>query len=227
MNKHSYVSISNTTSDQPILIVDRDGQLGVPLAQKISREFLTVLVTARQLPQMQNIIHVPYKYKVPIIPDNTFSKIFLHYQDPKELLVMLPSYIRKAQSTRTPLFCLLHISQATQTLISEICNSYGYASVFVYGELFGERITEHNIFNNFLHQAKTRGSMSIPNNGLDKIYPVAFTDVINGIVQVVFSGSLASRTYLLFPKTPITSLAAARMIPLKPNSPKLPLLSGI
>ena len=62
--------------EYPILIVDKLGILGEALAKEISSESLVIFVSSRKI-ENDNIIHIPYVKKIPTIPDNTYSHIFI------------------------------------------------------------------------------------------------------------------------------------------------------
>src|ERR1039457_2682784 len=95
---------SEISQKLPLLIIDKKGKLGTSLAEKFKEQFLIVLVSGRELDVHENIIHIPYRKKIPLIPDNVYSHIFVIYNGEKEILDMLSSFVKKADETNSKLF---------------------------------------------------------------------------------------------------------------------------
>src|SRR6185437_5025079 len=94
--KRPVLVTSEEISKLPILIVDKKGIVGSALAKLLRDQFLTVVVTAVDVPKHANIIHVPYHKKIPMIPDNAYSHMFVIYNGESELLDMLSAFEEKA-----------------------------------------------------------------------------------------------------------------------------------
>src|SRR2546423_1022745 len=84
----------------PILIVDKKGFVGKALAKILRDQFLVVVVTAGDVERHDNVIHIPYRRKIPLIPDNAYSHFFLVYNGESELLDMLSSFVEKAETVK-------------------------------------------------------------------------------------------------------------------------------
>ncbi len=197
----------------PILIVDKKGGFGTMLAQKLQEHFLVVLVS-KDVPDFhKNLIHVPYKRKIPTIPDNTFTQIFVFYNGEEEVLEMLPSFMKKANDTGGKLIFILSLFQSNEKIFKRISHhTYHSMQTILYGEVFEQKATSSNVVNFFVHQARGKGKLEIPNDGMDKYYPVFDEDVITVIIATAFSQGKPNKLTFVFPKVPFTALSIARII---------------
>src|SRR5579859_7318137 len=93
----------------PILIVDKKGFIGNALAGILRDQFLVVIVTSAEVQHHDNVIQIPYKRKVPMIPDNAYSHIFIIFNGEGELLDMLASFEKKAEVIKARLFFIASV----------------------------------------------------------------------------------------------------------------------
>lgn len=197
----------------PLLIVDKQGILGAELAQHLQEQFLIVLVSGRDLDVHENIIHIPYRKKIPLIPDNAYSHIFLVYNGEEELLEMLPSFMKKTMEGNTKLLFITSFLHCTEKLSRRLAHhAYHALQIVVYGELFDNYGLEANIVNSFVHQARVYGKVEIPNSGLGKHHPILLTDVLMAVIATAFSEEKLQRVLLAFPKHSVTEISLARML---------------
>src|SRR5438105_3299978 len=110
-NSQPFYVASEVRQQNPLLIIDKKGTIGIPLARKLQEEFPVVLATALDMEAEKNIIHIPYHKRIPTIPDNAYSHLFLIYNGEKETLVMLSSFMRKAQQTEGKVFFVVSLEQ--------------------------------------------------------------------------------------------------------------------
>lgn len=202
------------TSAKPVLIIDKKGVLGVTLAKKISQDYVVILVTGREVSLFKNLIVIPYKRKIPLIPDNTFRQIIVVSYDEAEIFTMLPALEKKAEEAKIRIAFVMALRLGTEALYKRLLQRYPKISLFITGDIFDGDIWELNLVSDFLSQIKKHGRVVIPNTGLYKTYPVAFDDVIAGIIKAIFVDSLDKRIYKLFPSYSITALSVARMLKL-------------
>lgn len=202
----------------PILIVDKKGIIGTELADKLKKQFLIVLVSPEQVPVDgkepevdTNIIHIPYRRKVPIIPDNTYSHIFVFYNGEKEILDMLPAFMKKAKETGDKLFFLTSLTHSSETLFRRFAHPlYQSITVLLYGEVFDNKISSPNIVNLFIYQAVKYGRIVIPNEGLGKLYPIYLEDLLIVVIAAAFATELKRGNLFIFPRHPFTEISVAR-----------------
>lgn len=200
----------------PLLIIDKTGLLGTGLTEKIHEQFLVVLVTptiSEELSAKKNVIHIPYRKKIPLIPDNIYSHVFLFYSGENELIDMLPSFTRKANESAGKLFFITSLFHSNQSLIKHLSHhAYHHLRVLLYGEIFDNELKEENLLNYFIFQARVNGRIEVPNNGLGKLYPVHIDDVLSALIAVAFAHERPSKILLAFPKHEISELSVARML---------------
>lgn len=204
---------SEFNNKNPILIIDKKGIIGTYLANRLKEQFLVVLVSGRQLSYHNNIIHIPYRRKVPVVPDNSYSHYFIFYNGESELFDMLPSFVNKANSTKGKVFFLTPLEYSSSALFKKLSNhTYYHMKNIVYGEVFdgGTRIV--NMVNYLIHSARTYGRVILPNEGISKIYPVWIEDLLAVIIASAFSEENPVKLMHVFPKTPFTEITVARIL---------------
>ncbi len=201
------------SQELPVLIVDKKGEIGCLLAEKLQEKYLTLFVSSKEPRSLKNIIHVPFLKKVPVIPDNNFSFIFLFYHGEKELVDAIPSFIKKARDSDAKLIILTDIFHYRKDLSRALFHHYDKAQIFVYGDVFGQSLSPTSPVKSLLFSAKTYGRVDLPNSGLDMIYPVFDEDVVDAIIKVVFSSDASlSSIFLLYPSHSVTQITVARLL---------------
>src|SRR6185369_9996515 len=111
------ILISTESVDKsPLLIIDKKGIMGVTLAKQLHEQYLVVLATGTEVDVHKNIIHIPYHKKVPTIPDNQYSHLFVFYNGESEILDMLPALMKKAQMSRGNLLFITSLPYSTADL---------------------------------------------------------------------------------------------------------------
>lgn len=200
----------------PLLIIDKTGVLGIALAKKLHGQFLVVLVTptvSEDLAAKRTVIHIPYRKRIPLIPDNIYSHVFLFYNGEDELLDMLPSFMKKANESAGKLFFITSLFYSSETLFKQLSHHlYHNLRIALYGEIFDNELQEENLVNFFIFQARLHGRIEVPSNGFGKLYPVHLEDVLSAIIAVAFAHARTSRVLFVFPKHEISETSAARII---------------
>ena len=196
----------------PVLIIDKKGIVGSSLAHKLKEQFLVVLVSGNALEFHKNIIHIPYKRKIPVIPDNTYSHIFVFYNGEEEVLAILPTLVKKANESSGRVFFLTSLTHGSSGLYKHLGNHLYYSmKVIIYGEVFDEDTRLPNMVNYFIYQARRQGRLEIPNEGLGKLYPVFLHDLLAVIIATAFAHETTRGVLLAFPRTPFTEMSVARV----------------
>ncbi len=203
---------SEENNSLPILIIDKKGIIGTALANKLKDQFLVVLVSGKQLEFHNNIVHIPYRKKIPVIPDNSYSHIFVFYHGEEEILEILLPLIKKANETAARLFFFASLINSSEQLFRRLSNhAYHRTKVVLYGEVFDEKIQNPNMVNLFIHQARTYGRVVIPNEGIGKLYPIYLEDLLIVIVAASFSMEAKGGNLFVFPRHPFTEITVARV----------------
>lgn len=196
----------------PLLVIDKKAFIGGALVERTSKEFLSVLVGGQEFDAQKNIVHIPYRRKIPMIPDNRYSHIFIVYNGEREILEMLPSFVKKAQQTNARMFLIVPLFLNSEQLLRRMSHPlYGEVHILVYGEVVDDKTTEPNMVNVFLHQARTSKILEIPNEGLGRVYPVFLDDIVSAIAGEAFSHERHGRLRYIFPRHEYTDLSVARM----------------
>lgn len=208
---HLVTTVEN--KNLPVLIIDKKGFVGSALADKLMEQFLVVFVSAESGEAHKNIIHIPYRKKIPVIPDNSYSHIFVFYNGEEELLQMLPALMKKANSTAGRLFFLTALGNGSEALYRRLSqHNYHSMKVIVYGEIFDEETKLPNMVNYFIYQVRQSGRVVIPNEGLGKLYPIFLPDLLAVVIASAFSHEIKHGTLFVFPHSPFTEMSVARII---------------
>ena len=77
MEKSAYKT-TERKAEEIILIVDKIGVIGEALAREFSKDFFVVLVSGRPLSEKsKKVSRIHFRGKIPKVPKNNYSKIFL------------------------------------------------------------------------------------------------------------------------------------------------------
>ena len=130
--------VQEDTEKPPILVVDKGGLFGSKLAELLAKKHLVVLVTGRlDSAEKENIITVPFVKRVPRIPDNKYSQIFIIDDQSRETRNSLNGYINKSQFDKVALFFVTDIRKLDGRILSEINASPQRVKLILLGDLFG------------------------------------------------------------------------------------------
>ena len=211
--KRPHLITSELSNKNPVLIIDKKGIIGTYLANKLKEQFLVVLVSGRQLSYHDNIIHIPYRKKVPIIPDNSYSHYFIFYNGETELLDMLASFVKKANLTKGKMFFLTSLEYSSPALFRRLANhAFYHIKIILHGEVFDGGTKIVNMVNYLIHSARTYKKVMLPNEGVSKIYPVWIEDLLAVIIASAFSVENPLKHILAFPRTAFTEITVARIL---------------
>lgn len=219
MNPALFGLRSFSFSKNPILVIDRLGLIGEPLALKLSREFAVVFVSRKKLDldiENQNIIHIPFFRKFPAIPDNKYSHIIFIDEEGQDL-EFLPKIIDKVKDVNADFIFAQGLSTKREYAVGRILRSYNSAKIVLYGDIFDNKLilrkeNFRSVVNKFIYQAQKFGRMQILGEGLREAYPVFLSDVVDGLIDLVFGMHRSRSLFYIFPKYPPTELSLAHMI---------------
>jgi hypothetical protein len=212
MNRTAFV-ISEKKTNYPILIVDREGKIGESLAQELRNESLVIYVSKNAPQVLDNIVHVPFLKKIPTIPDNTYSHIFIVDEKMEMGPELLKAFVKKAKNDNSSLNLVITLSVASKIFIENFINEYEKSKVIITGDIFKKDAIYNSYtgINRFISQVKNQGKVMMPGDGTKTTLPVYFDDVISGVLETAFGVDEKSRIIYLFPKHKITYLSLANI----------------
>ncbi len=200
-----------STSTPPILIVDKIGLIGEELAREFSQDYLVVLVSPNRFSQKNiKVMHVPFRRRIPQVPDNRYSKIFIVDDGQKITRKSAFSFIEKAREVGSSFYFIGSIRNMDIKHADEIAASYSKSQVLIFGDLFDKNIffDKSSSISRFLLQARKNKRVLIEGDGLMLSYPVTFNDTIKLIIKASYL-DISQKTILLFSPHPITDISLA------------------
>ena len=206
-------------SKDPVLVIDRDGLIGEPLSLKLSKEFLTVFVSQKKLDldiENQNIVHVPFLKKFPLIPDNKYSHI-IFIDEEKQDLELLPKIINKVKDVNADFIFVQGLCSGGRYAADNILRYYPSAKVVLFGDIFDSKLilkkeSCRSVINEYIRQAQKLKRMQVLGEGLKETYPVFLPDVVDGLIDLIFGMHKSRSLFYIFPKHPLSELSLAHMI---------------
>lgn len=217
---HSALITTEKKHEYPILIVDKKGDIGEALAKELEVESLVVFVSRKQVVSEKNIVHVPFLKKVPTIPDNTYSHIFLIDEHLEFAKSTLKSFVKKAKQDNAFLIFATNVSMVEGKFLEDLALSHEKLKIILLGDIFSKSFVYNQSYyiNKFIQQIKNTERVDVPGDGTKQTSPVLFDDIISGILETVFSDEEGNKLYYLFPKNKISLLALAHLFQkLNPN----------
>jgi hypothetical protein len=220
MNRTAFVT-SEKKTDLPILVVDKEGNIGEALVKELKNESLVIYVSKKPPETLGNVVHVPFLRKIPTIPDNQYSHIFVVDENIELTTELIEEFFKKAEKDGSLLNLIIGLKSSTKKFINNHINIYAKAKIIVFGEIFkNDIIYDRNTnINKFILQANTKGRILIAGDGTKAIYPVYFDDLVQGILEAAFGADEGQKIIYLYPKHGITFLSLANI--LKKKNPDL------
>ncbi|MGA2967763.1 MAG: hypothetical protein ABSD69_01140, partial [Candidatus Levyibacteriota bacterium] len=205
---HTALVTSENNQDRPILVVDRKGEIGEALIKQLKEQALVVYVSRKAPQDIENIIHVPFDKQFPIIPDNSYSYIFLIDEDFGITKNVIKPFVKKAEADKSLLVLAVNASFVEESFPLDFISSYDKAKIVIIGDIFkkDEIYNSSAEINQYITQIKTAGRIDVPGDGTRLVAPVYFEDVVSGILETVF-GTEENKIFYLFPKHRITLLS--------------------
>jgi hypothetical protein len=195
----------------PALVIDKQGIVGEKMSEELSKDFLVVFATAEKIKSKGRIIPISYRKKVLQIPDNTFAHIFLVIDASGEGKDILYPVLKKAKQANATLTVIISYN-AKKTLIREIIEitkKLYPTVVFVVGDIIGVGTSK---VDDFVQNAKRKGQVVLPNDGLEESFPVPLDLTVNEVIRLTLLSRRVHKTLLLYPRFGITDLSLARII---------------
>lgn len=198
--------------EYPILIVDKLGILGEALARQISQESLVIFVSGKRV-EDDNIIHIPYVKKIPTIPDNTYSHIFILDEYGVISKEFISSFIKKAKHDNSVLTLSININLVTEDYIYSFVSSYEKAKIVITSDIFANNIVydPKTYINQFIASVIKNKKIDVPGDGTSQTSPVYFDDVVTALLQAGFIESEDNRIFFAYPSKKPSLLTTAHM----------------
>jgi len=203
--------------EQPILVIDKEGIIGEELVKKLKNEGLVVYVS-KTPPDLENdnnenIIHIPFLKKVPTIPENNYSHIFL-IDDNDVLREAAISVLKKAESDHSVFIFISSLLNYNEKIINGIKEYYKNTKIIIYGDIIGQSLIEkrNSLVNKLIYEAKKYGKIEIPGDGTKPLYPLYISDLSDQIIEAVFGTHSNDTFFYLFPKEGITFLSFSHLL---------------
>lgn len=204
--------ITSEPSNLPLfLIVDKIGVIGEALAKEFSKDYLVVFVSPNKpSEENKNIIHIPFKRKIPEVPDNNYSKIFILDDGQSVTRRSIFSFISKAREANITLYFIGSIRNIDIGYADEVAKSYSNSKVLIFGDLFDKKIffDKDSSISRFILQSRKNLKIEVPGNGLSLSFPISFGDTIKLIVKASHV-DISQKIILLFYPHPITDISLA------------------
>ncbi|MFH1832810.1 MAG: DUF4012 domain-containing protein [Candidatus Levyibacteriota bacterium] len=191
---------NSNSKKEDILIIDKSGAIGGKVSEKL-------------LEEAEKVTLISFFKKLPKIPNSSYSKIIIIYNGEKEVLQVIPDFIKEAKKINAKLIIVLSINFFNNSLIEKF-ERLGDPCIIFLGELFGAEEKDFNQtrIDNLLNTAKLEGKIDVSNMGMQKLYPVLLTDAVSKIAETVTKKRLIPRNFYLFPRHALTELSFARIL---------------
>lgn len=201
---------SEFSSDKLVLIIDKIGAIGEALAQEFSKDYLVVFASAVSPKSSKNIRHISFKRRIPEVPDNNYSKIFVVDDGESITRQSAFSFIRKARELNAPLFFIGSIRNLDVSHADEVAKEYSGSKVLIFGDLFDKEIffEKDSSISQYILQARKNFRIEVAGNGLALNFPITFDDTIKLIIKAS-EIKLTQKVILLFPPHPTTDISLA------------------
>jgi hypothetical protein len=214
---------ANDLTERPILVVDKNGLIGKELVKHLKNYGIVVYVSKEQPlideKDVGNIIHIPFFKKIPSIPENNYSFIFV-IDDGDVLRESVFSFLKKAEDDKSSLIFVTSLFNTNEKLIAEIKNNYRNSKIIIHGDVFSSLTDKLNSpVNNLIYEATRYGRIELPGDGTKLLYPINIDNLAKGILETAFGSYKDEKIFYLFLQNGITYLSFAHL--LQKNNPWL------
>ncbi|MDE2588733.1 MAG: hypothetical protein KGL95_03610, partial [Patescibacteria group bacterium] len=185
----------------PILIVDKEGSIGLGLCSKLQSQTQVVLVSNREPEVKDHALFLQFSDVMPEIPEDQYSHIFFVLDDEKKEGGILYACMKKAQRDGSFFSLIIDKRKLTKNPATYLPQTMRYGAVIIVGDMFNIPVHRKHAFviERLFKEAQDSGALKLPDMGLVKLYPVAFLDVITTILQIAFSSKARHTISRLYP----------------------------
>lgn len=206
--------VDQLSQKQPILIVDRKGVIGIRLAEVLKDEFLPVFVSSKKPDSslLDYVVYIPFHKKPPKIPENTFPYVYYIDDESRVSRGLLPSLVSYVEKHNGILSLVTSIYQKPLKKREALLTNPRVFQ-FLLGDVFGYEYTKTSVIGAMLLSAKHKQHLTLPNHGLDDLYPISVDEVVGNILKTIYSPTeQTNRVVLLYPRHPVTGLSLSRTL---------------
>lgn len=203
----------NKEQSSPVLVIDKVGVIGEAVAKHFSKDYLVVLLSEKLFSRdSTNILHVPFKKKIPEVPDNEYAKIFIVDDGSSVTRESAFSFINKALENNAPLYFIGSIRNIDVEHADDITKSYKNAKVLLFGDLFDNALIfdKSSSINKFIYSIRNEKKIYVAGNGLALNFPITFIDTIKLIIKAT-QLDISQKIIMLFSGQPITDVSLANI----------------
>lgn len=211
MNISAFKNKNETAT--PVLVIDKVGVIGEAIARHFSKDNLVVLVSEKLFSREgSSIIHVPFKKKIPQVPDNEYSRIFIVDDGSSVTRESAFSFVNKALENNAPLYFIGSIRNVDIEHADEVVKSYKNAKVLIFGDLFDNVLVfdKTSPINQFIASVRKEQKIQVTGDGLALNFPITFIDTIKLIIKAT-ELELSQKIIMLFSGQPITDISLANV----------------
>ncbi|MBI2443166.1 MAG: DUF4012 domain-containing protein [Candidatus Levybacteria bacterium] len=200
------------SSRPPVFMADSEGYIAEGIAAIIASEFLPIIVTRNTQLKREDrrAIVIPYKSRVPKIPDNNFLAIYF-IQETEDVSNDLLTSLRKEAIRRSIPFFYIGPAREVKKKTLEDIFAYEKGKAFLFGELLGEGMSPTPT-QSLIHEAKAKGSMTLSDQGLTPLFPVSKQFVIDGLIRYSLVESLPEQCIGFLPQGEVYEISLARLL---------------
>lgn len=207
-------------SEKPILIFDKEGNLGQAIIESLAEDSLCIYVSGSGSNKLRNVIHVPLTRKIPVLPKCEYKAFVINNSSDNLATELLSFFISKASEDNAHIYFLLNIRDASEDLMQSVLAMSSRITILLAGDLFGGIIKSQSPVIDFLMQSSI-GRVVIA-DPLAYVYPVGAADFLSVIKRLIhIKGVPGHRILYLLPPSPVTSLSFVRELQKKEPSIKV------
>src|SRR5689334_10497013 len=146
----------NDNNKSLVLVVDKIGLLGNELAVSLAQDYLVIFASKIRPTENKNIVHIPFKGKIPVVPDNKYEKLFIIDDASTITKESVTSFISLARGNQAGLYFLTSIRNIDSQYAQSITGEYAGTRVLVFGDIFDKTLffDKNSSVSRFILQAR-------------------------------------------------------------------------
>lgn len=201
-----------TRKKTPVLIIDKDGVLGLEIARLLHHEFLPVFVSQGHVEKdiRSHVVHIPFKRRPPKIPENRFAHMFFVDSENRYVRSMIPSLVAYAKSTNINLSIVTSIYSKKMKNFDKLCVN-PLVKLFVTGDLFSENRFGSPV-SEMIAVAHQKKQITLSGQGIDEIYTSSVYAASRAVIELIFSHSVSESPINIYTDYPSSFLSLARNV---------------
>lgn len=209
----SFVVSSEPSTTLPVLIIDREGSVGLALYSALREHTQVVLVGGREPVHSDNLLFLAFKQAIPEIPEDAYSHIFFLPDSEKELDDLLSACEQKAVQDNAKLLLILRQDLAQKNILEKLPKRKEVVPI-VLGDVFGNPygFFPGSYIEKLFYTAKKTQALHLSNMGLSPIYPILFDDIVVELLKIAFGNSSQGDLIYLSMSQSVTAMNIAHTL---------------